>query len=89
MMDPRYQEISIQQTPTVSPHEGVTIRVVCGSVSGIDGPVKDIIAGPEYFDISMEQDVSFSVPVKPGYTALAYVIGGKGHLSKRKDNYPE
>jgi redox-sensitive bicupin YhaK (pirin superfamily) len=26
----------------------------------------------------MEQDVGFSVPVKPGYTALAYVIGGEG-----------
>jgi redox-sensitive bicupin YhaK (pirin superfamily) len=78
MMDPRYQEISPQQIPTVSPHEGVTIQVVCGSVSGIDGPVKDIVADPEYFDISMEQDVGFSVPVKPGYTALAYVIGGEG-----------
>ena len=44
-------------------------------ISGIDGQVKDIIADPEYFDISMEQDVSFSVPVKPGYTASAYVIG--------------
>ena len=84
MMYPRYQEISIQQTPTVSPHEGVTIRVVCGMISGIDGQVKDIIADPEYFDISMEHDVSFSVPVKPGYTALAYVIWGEGTFIKKK-----
>ena len=58
--------------------------MVCGSVSGIDGQVKDIIDDPEYFDISMEQDVSFSVPVKPGFTALAYVIGGEGTFIKKK-----
>ena len=53
-------------------------------ISGIDGQVKDIIADPGYFDISMEQDVSFSGPVKPGFTALAYVIGGEGTFIKKK-----
>jgi len=87
MMDPRYQEINPGQVPTVSPGEGVSIRVICGSVSGVEGPVRDIIADPEYFDVSMGPDAVFSFPVKEEYTALAYVIGGGGTFDP-KDRYP-
>ncbi len=87
MMDPRYQEISPGQVPTVSPREGVTIRVICGSVGGVEGPVQDIVADPEYFDVSMGPDAVFSFPVKEEYTTLAYVIGGEGTFDP-KDRYP-
>lgn len=78
MMDPRYQEIARDQVPVVSPAEGVSVRVIAGSVDGVVGPVRNIVADPEYLDISLEPGTSFSHPVKPGYTAFAYVIGGEG-----------
>jgi redox-sensitive bicupin YhaK (pirin superfamily) len=78
MMDPRYQEITHNQIPTVSQRKSVTIRVICGTVQGVKGPVRDIVADPEYLDVSMDPNAVFSHPVKEGYTAFAYVIGGEG-----------
>jgi redox-sensitive bicupin YhaK (pirin superfamily) len=86
MMDPRYQEITRDQIPTVSPKKGVTIRVISGSVQGVKGPVQDIIADPEFFDVTLGPDMVFAHPVKEGYTALAYVIGGEGTFDP-KDGY--
>jgi len=78
MMDPRYQEITRKQIPEVSIPDGTTIKVLCGSVADVTGPVRDIVADPEYLDVSVDPDAIFSHPVKEGYTALAYVIGGDG-----------
>ncbi len=78
MMAPRYQEIVSSDIPTVSPHPGVTINVISGQVDGIKGPVKDIVADPQYLDVTLGPDTVFSHPVKEGYTALAYVISGEG-----------
>ena len=84
MMDPRYQEITQNQIPTVSPIEGVTIRVIAGSSGGVEGPVRDIVADPKYLDVIMDRNASFSQPVKEGYTAFAYVISGEGRFEPQK-----
>jgi hypothetical protein len=84
MMDPRYQEITQNQIPTVSPQDGITIRVIAGSADGVKGPVRDIVADPEYLDVTMHRNASFSQPVKEGYTAFAYVIGGEGTFDLRE-----
>jgi hypothetical protein len=78
MMTPRYQEIGSADIPTASPQKDVSIRVICGQVGGVKGPVKDIVADPQYLDVTMGPDTRFSHPVKDGYTALAYVIRGEG-----------
>ena len=92
MMDPRYQEITADQVPVVSPAEGVTVRVIAGSVAGVVGPVRGIVADPDYLDVTLDPDVSFSHPVKEGYTVVTYVIGGggtfgngPGHQVKNRD----
>jgi redox-sensitive bicupin YhaK (pirin superfamily) len=87
MMDPRYQEITHEQIPVVSVLKGVTMRVICGIAEGVKGPVRDIVADPEYLDVSMDPDAVFSHPVKEGYTAIAYVIGGEGTFDP-KEGYP-
>ena len=84
MMDPRYQEITRDQIPTVSPRKGVNIHVISGSVQGVKGPVTDIIADPEYFDVTMAPDTVFSHEVRGGYTALAYVISGEGTFDNKE-----
>jgi redox-sensitive bicupin YhaK (pirin superfamily) len=78
MMDPRYQEIKKDQIPVVSPQKNVSIRVICGSVAGISGPVQDIMADPRYLDITLGPATVFSLPVRTGHTAAAYIIGGDG-----------
>jgi hypothetical protein len=84
MMDPRYQEVTRDQIPTVSPQDGVTIKVIAGSAGGVTGPVRDIIADPDYLDVTLGPKATFSQPVKEGYTALAYVIAGEGTFDLRE-----
>ena len=78
MRDPRYQEVHQDQIPRISPKNGVSLRVICGSAGGVTGPVKDIVANPQYLDVTIAPDTSFTIPVHEGYTAIAYVIGGEG-----------
>ena len=84
MMDPRYQEIKNDKIPVLSPRNDISIRVIAGRVNGIDGPVWDIVADPEFLDISLGPNTFFTHPVKPGYTALAYVIGGEGTFDEKE-----
>jgi len=78
MMDPRYQEIAADRVPAVSPRAGVSIRIIAGSVNGVDGPVREIVADPLFLDITLAPDTFFTHPVREGYTAIAYVIRGEG-----------
>jgi hypothetical protein len=78
MHNPRYQEVKRAQVPTVEPQPGVRITIICGTVAGVQGPVRDIVADPEYLEVTLDADTRFTHPVKSGYTAAAYVIGGSG-----------
>jgi redox-sensitive bicupin YhaK (pirin superfamily) len=54
--------------------------VICGTVEGIRGPVQDIIAEPEYLDITVPPHSRLQHRVTDGYTALAYVLEGAAHF---------
>lgn len=84
MMDPRYQEIPADKIPQVTLPGGASIRVICGKVAGVSGPVHDIVAEPEFLDVSLEPDSQFSHPVKTGYMAAVYVIGGAGRFDQHE-----
>ncbi len=84
MMDPRYQEIKADAIPEVTLPGGANVRVICGNVAGVAGPVRDIMAEPEYLDVTLQPDAKFAHPVKPGYMAAVYVIGGSGRFDQRQ-----
>lgn len=84
MMAPRYQELGTDQVSPVSLGDGVTITVISGSVAGISGPVRDIIAEPDYFDVRLGPGAVFSHGVREEYMAAAYVIGGSGVFDRHK-----
>ena len=86
MHTPRYQEVKRVQIPMAEPQPGVSIRVICGTVAGVQGPVKDIVADPEYLDVTLGADTDYVHPVRIGYTAAAYVIGGTGSFDPAGGN---
>nr|WP_319538325.1 pirin family protein [uncultured Methanospirillum sp.] len=77
MRDPRYQEIPAEEIPVISPEQGVTIRIIAGSYTGIKGPVREIVADPDYLDVSLEEGRTFLHQVPRGYTVFCYVFAGK------------
>jgi len=87
MMKPRYQEIKSDKIPVVSPRKEINIRVIAGRINEVSGPVRDIVADPEFLDISLGPDTFFTHPVKPGYTAFAYVIGGEGTFDEKEGHH--
>ncbi|HEX3000811.1 MAG TPA: pirin family protein [Methanoregula sp.] len=84
MMAPRYQEIRAAQIPVVALPGGAEVRVISGTAGGVAGPVRDIIAEPEYFDVTLPPGAQFTLPVRPGYLAAAYVIGGSGMFDQQE-----
>ena len=79
MGQPRYQEISAQAIPN-TPIPGGKVRVVAGSVHGVDGPVTEIAAQPVYLEVQLEPHADFTQAVPVGHTALAYVFEGAGEF---------
>ncbi len=87
MMDPRYREVKRDDIPEAKTAEGATVRVVCGEVAGVRGPVREIVTEPEYLDVSIPARSSFRHPVKAGHTVLAYVFEGEGYFDPERDPY--
>jgi redox-sensitive bicupin YhaK (pirin superfamily) len=90
MMDPRYRDVKNTQIPVVTTENGVKIKIICGEVNGIQGPVQDIVTDPRYLDVTVPAGIQFILPTTTGHTVFAYVIDGKGCFCQEKDpfNYP-
>jgi redox-sensitive bicupin YhaK (pirin superfamily) len=85
MMDPRYRDIKSQQVPEITMDGGVKVKIICGGINGVEGPVQDIVIDPEYLDITVPPKSSFTHPVKTGHKAFAYVMDGKGYFDQNRD----
>jgi redox-sensitive bicupin YhaK (pirin superfamily) len=87
MMHPRYREVKSNQIPEISQGNGVTIRIICGKVDGVQGPVQDIVTDPEYLDLTVPARTEFIHPTKSGHTVFAYIIEGKARFCREKNPY--
>lgn len=87
MMAPRYRDVQRQQIPEVVLDDGVTLKIICGQVNGVTGPVQDIVIDPEYLDVTIPPDTGFTHRVEKGYTVFAYVIAGAGYFEPERDPY--
>ncbi|NIO03551.1 MAG: pirin family protein [Proteobacteria bacterium] len=83
MMDPRYQDVRSDQLPEIVLDSGVKIRIICGEVNGVRGPVQSIVIDPEYLDVTVPANSSFGHSVKRDHTVFAYVIDGEGYFDGR------
>jgi len=87
MMDPRYREVKQAAIPKVQTPAGATVRVVCGAVAGVHGPVQEIVTDPEFLDVSVPAGKSFTHPVTSGHTVFAFVIDGEGYFDPERDPF--
>jgi len=89
MMDPRYQEVERARIPEARVAKGVTAKVICGEVSGVRGPVRDIVVEPEYLDVQMAPHTVFEHGVRRGHTAFSYVLEGRARFGKESGEVVE
>jgi len=87
MMGPRYRDVKSSQISEVSLKDGVKVKILCGTVNGVQGPVRDIVTDPEYLDITVAEGTTFTHFIRPGQNAFAYVIEGEGYFDPNRDPY--
>jgi quercetin 2,3-dioxygenase len=87
MMDPRYQGLVAKEIPEATLKGGVRVKVICGSLDGVHGPVQNVIVDPEYLDVTVPAETDFSHPIRRGYTVFAYVIEGEGFFDPERNAY--
>jgi redox-sensitive bicupin YhaK (pirin superfamily) len=87
MMEPRYRSIVASQIPEVTLGNNAKVKIICGQVDGVKGPVQDVLVDPEYLDISVAAGGTFSRKIKKAHTAFAYVIDGMGYFDPERSAY--
>ncbi len=87
MMDPRYREVLQSEIPLLRLENWTEIRIIAGTVDGIQGPVQDIVIDPQYLDVSVPANTTFQHPTPRGHTVFAYVIGGQAIFCQESDPY--
>jgi quercetin 2,3-dioxygenase len=84
MINPKYRDIVSSQIPELKLSNGAVIKIICGEVSGVKGPVDDIVIEPEYLDISVPANTEFTHHTKQGNRVFAYAIDGEACFCKEK-----
>ena len=77
MMPPRYQEIDRLDVPELTLEDGVKIKIICGKIGSVQGPVENIVIAPEFLDVTIPPETTWNHRVSPEYTVFAYFIDGK------------
>jgi redox-sensitive bicupin YhaK (pirin superfamily) len=76
MCEPRYQDIDPENVPEVIRDYGSKIKVIAGSVDGVDGPIDGIDIDPLYLDVILGAAGSFEHTLEGEHTAFVYVFQG-------------
>lgn len=84
MMDPRYQDISADQIPELD-WEGCHVRVAAGKFESTEGPVKDIVVQPNFWDFRVPAGMEQTIRVPKDHTVFAYIYEGSGFFTATKD----
>ncbi len=76
MMAPRYQDIHASSVPVVNLEGGGRVRILAGQYGDAEGPVKDVVVNPSYFDVELPTGARFSHEIAEGHTVFAYALLG-------------
>jgi len=87
MMNPRYRDITKNQIPEVIVNDKVKVKIICGEINGIKGPVQDIITDPEYIDVYIEPNSEFKHSIDKNHNVFAYVVEGEATFDSTKDEF--
>ncbi len=87
-MAPRYRDVPASTIPELQLGGGIRVKLVSGRLQGVQGPVQDIVIDPELMDVTVPAGTVFEHTLKPGHTAFAYLLDGRGQFGERPgDSY--
>ncbi|MFW9975260.1 MAG: pirin family protein, partial [Candidatus Thorarchaeota archaeon] len=71
--------------PEVTTKSGARVKIICGELEGIVGPVREIVTEPEYLDVTLPPNIEFRHAIKRGHTVFAYIFEGQGRFGDSTD----
>lgn len=80
MRPPRYQNIEAGDVPVVTRDDGVAIRIIAGTVDGVEGPVRGIAATPLYLDVTLPAHAVCDQALAPRHNAFCYLFDGTAEI---------
>ena len=89
MMDPRYRDIKSTDIPVLTLENGTIIKIISGEYNGVKGPVQDVVINPQYMDITIPKETTFTINVPENHTAFNYVMQGSANFGKQEKNIGE
>ena len=89
MCAPKYRDVSAGEIALLSFPGGAEVKIICGEIEGIRGPVQDTAVQATYLDISLPKNSSYSHPTQNHFTAIAYVIEGSGRFCNEPTEYAD
>ncbi|MFX1427050.1 MAG: pirin family protein [Promethearchaeota archaeon] len=85
MMNPRYRDLKNDEIPEVFlNNDNVRVKIICGEINGVKGPVQDIITEPEYLDVTINPNTEFLHHIADSHNVFAYTIEGEGFFDELK-----
>jgi len=75
MIDPRYCGIDSDEIPEVVT-DSALVRVICGTLGQTTGPVTGVVTEPQYLDVAVIANRTWTHPTTLGHTAFAYLFEG-------------
>jgi redox-sensitive bicupin YhaK (pirin superfamily) len=77
MCEPRYQDIAPDAIPELSLAEGVTAKILVGTLNGVSSPVNTGATEAFYFDLDFSALGKAVIPVPTQHRIFAYVYEGE------------
>ena len=76
MQKPKYRAIGKNNAPEIELQSGSKVRLIAGRIGSVEGPVADLSDPVEYYHIKLHDGSLFEHAVRPGRTAIVYVLKG-------------
>jgi hypothetical protein len=87
MMPPRYRGITSLEIPEATLPGGIRVKIICGELGRVNGPVQDVVIDPEYLDVTVPPKSAFTHSIRRGHNAFAYVVDGEGYFDPERNAY--
>ena len=76
MIAPAYRDVAPGDVPVLQWANGVSVRVIAGTMAGVAGAVSRPTTEPLVLDITLPPGTSLDLPLPAGHNAFAYAYGG-------------
>ncbi|MFZ3047218.1 MAG: pirin-like C-terminal cupin domain-containing protein, partial [Desulfatirhabdiaceae bacterium] len=83
----RYRGIISGEIPEVNLKGGIRVKVICGEVERVKGPVGDVVVDPAYLDVAVPPETTFRHPIRRGHKVFAYVVDGEGYFDLERNAF--